>query len=333
MKPFHRLVRVIPILLALPSLGHATPLTLWIGTYAKGAEAGIYRADFDLTSGQLRRLTQAGKGENAGFLALSPQDGVLVSTASVAGSGGVTVWRRQADQSLLPMSSQATDGGVCHVSVMETGKTVLAANYGGGSVVSFALTGDQLSPRVSLIKHSGSGPNASRQKAPHAHCFTPLPGGQFAASADLGIDKTLVYKIDPASSALTSHSEASTPPGSGPRHLTAHPNGKTVYVLHELDHGVSVFDWSASTGLLSPRQVISGRPANLPPENLTSAEIRVRPDGKFVFMSTRDLSAARRDFLTVFKVLENGRLETAYHVPARVAQPRNFARARMANGW
>ena len=45
---------------------------------------------------------------------------------------------------------------------------------------------------------------------------------------DLGIDKIITYEVK--DSTLTEVNRLSVNPGSGPRHITFHPNGKYAYV-------------------------------------------------------------------------------------------------------
>ena len=237
----------------------------------------------------------------------------------------MAVWKIDSAKALTLLNSSPSGNGLCHISVAPDGRTVMGADYGKGTVVSFRFAPDAgLSPVVSTIQHEGKGPHA-RQEAPHAHAIVPLPGGAFAAAPDLGIDKVMLYRIDSATSALTSAGHVSTPPGSGPRHLAAHPNGRFLYAVNELDQSVSVFDWDAGNGKATPKQTVSARPPGLPADNLTSAEIRVRNDGKFLYTSTRDIADKGGDFLTVFAIDDAGLLAPVQHQPAIVAIPRNFA--------
>ena len=62
------------------------------------------------------------------------------------------------------------------------------------------------------------------------------PNNRFAYSADLGLDQIVCYALDAATAKLTPAAQpfVRTPPGSGPRHMTFHPNGKNLYVINEL---------------------------------------------------------------------------------------------------
>ena len=317
-------------LLGLSSPVSAKPYTVWLGTFGRGAEQGIHRATLDPETGKLSPPAKAADLSGAGFLAIAPDGKHFYATTDAKDAdgkrtGGVAALRRKEDGALEVMNVQPTGGGVCHVSVHPSGKCLFAANYGGGSVVSFPIKEDgSLGPRASFIQNEGKGPNASRQEGPHAHSITTLPGGRFAAAPDLGIDKVMIYEINTATAALTPHNFAATRPGSGPRHLAVAPDGKTVFVVGELDQSVSTFTWDAEKGALTTASVAEGRPAGWEAKDLTSAEVRVRPDARFVYSSTRDLSDQRRDFLTVFRLGQGGVLTPIQHQKAVVGFPRNF---------
>src|SRR5947208_1478584 len=75
---------------------------------------------------------------------------------------------------------------------------------------------------------------------------------KFAFVADLGLDKVLIYKFDPAKGTLTSNDppEVKLAPGAGPRHFAFHPNGKYAYVINEIDMTVSAMAYDPTTGKL-----------------------------------------------------------------------------------
>lgn len=317
-------------LLAAP-LVRSAPLDLWIGTFAEGEAGGVYHAKFDTGNGTLTAPARVAKTDRAGFLALSPDGRHAVTTANLPEetgakpTGHVVVWRVVETGPWEEVARAATGGGVCHVSFFPDGRTILAANYGGGSVASFVFSSaDGTLRRVSLIEHEGRGPH-ERQKQAHAHAFVPLPGGKHAAAPDLGSDAVVVYEIDPKTSAIREVSRATTPAGAGPRHLAIGRDQKSIHVVNELDQTVSVFDWSVEKAELKPRLVVPGRPEELAADGLTSAEIRVHPNGQWVYSSTRDLTDQGRDFITVFAIGLDGVMRPIQHAPAGVKIPRNFA--------
>ena len=98
---------------------------------------------------------------------------------------------------------------------------LVVANYGGGSFATFPLDGNgSIGPRRAFILFSGTGPNAQRQEAPHAHSAVFSPDNRFVLIDDLGTDRTMVYAVI----AKASVEPARVPfggadPGAGPRHL------------------------------------------------------------------------------------------------------------------
>ena len=90
------------------------------------------------------------------------------------------------------------------------------ANYNGGSVASLPVRADGgLDPAVTVDQHHGSSVHPTRQKGPFGHCIEPDPTNQFALSADLGIDKILIYKLDPVRGTLRRTSRLSRKPPRG----------------------------------------------------------------------------------------------------------------------
>ena len=61
----------------------------------------------------------------------------------------------------------------------------LAANYSGGSVISYPLAEDGALGQVgSFVQHTGSSSGGRRQVAPHAHRFKISADGRFAFAYD-----------------------------------------------------------------------------------------------------------------------------------------------------
>ena len=119
--------------------------------------------------------------------------------------GGVTAFALDAKGgSLAKLNAQSTVGdGPCHLAVDRTGRTLLVANYGGGSVVAFPIADDgRIAKAKSFIQHEGSSANKARQSGPHAHGVVVDAANRFAVVTDLGLDRLFVYKLDPAKAVL-----------------------------------------------------------------------------------------------------------------------------------
>jgi 6-phosphogluconolactonase len=207
--------------------------------------------------------------------------------------------------------------------VDKTGKTVLVANYGGGSVAALPIAADgRLGKATAAIQHKGSSVNQQRQSAPHAHSINIDSSNRFAVAADLGLDKLLIYRLDAAKGTLTPNDPpfASVAPGSGPRHFAFHPNGKFAYVINEMLCTVTAFSFDEKTGSLRELQTITTLPHEVR-SGYSTAEIVAHPSGKFLYGSNRG-----HDSIALFAVdTETGKLTALGHEPTGGKTPRNFA--------
>jgi 6-phosphogluconolactonase len=305
-------------------------LRVYIGTYTGGASRGIYTAQFNTDTGELSTPELAVEAKNPAFLALHPTLHVLYAVNEMDNFGGqkagaVSAFRMEEPTGRLTLLNQQPSSGTgpCHLSVGRSGGCVLVANYGSGSVAALPLRGDgQLADAGTSIQHQGSSVNRQRQAGPHAHFILPAPGNQFALACDLGLDNVLVYRLKSAAPLLSPNDppSATVKPGSGPRHLAFHPNGRFVYLINELSSTLTAFFYEARTGTLKELQTVSTLPDDFSGMN-TCAEVQVHPSGKFVYGSNRgDNSIAG---FAVDPV--SGKLTFLERQPTEGKTPRHFA--------
>lgn len=193
---------------------------------------------------------------------------------------------------------------------------------GGGSVASLPIgeDGELAQPLRQSSTPARAWTQADRNRhTPHS--INPSPDNAFAVAADLGLDKVLVYKLDPSAGTLTANKppSASTTPGEGPRHFAFHPSGKYAYVINEMDCTVTAFDYDAKRGVLMPKQTVSNLPGDEKvKEGYSTAEVQVHPSGKFVYGSNRG-----HDTISVFAVNEkDGTLKQIQNVSTEGSTPR-----------
>lgn len=314
-----------------PTLAQAEE-TMWayIGTYTGKGSQGIYVAEFDLASGQLDKPSLAAKLDNPSFLAIHPSGKYLYAAGEIGNfqgkkAGAVSALEIDASTGKLTLLNQQSSmgAGPCYVTVDRSGKVALVANYGGGSIASLPIGSDgKLAEAASAIQHEGSSVNKSRQESPHAHSINVDPDNRFAFAADLGLDKVLIYKLDPATARLSANDPAyaATPPGGGPRHFAFHPSGKYAYVCNELTSSVTAFSYDAATGALTTLHTLSTLPEGYDKPGNSTAEIQVHPSGKFVYVSNRG-----HDSLAIFAINEaTGKLTAVGHESTGGKTPRNF---------
>jgi 6-phosphogluconolactonase len=304
-------------------------LLAYFGTYTNNMKSkGIYCYKLDLASGKLTELGVTEGIKNPSFVAIHPSGKYLYSVSEVndadgkpAGAVAAFTLDRKTGK-LTPLNHQSSEGqGPCHVNVDKTGHCALVANYGSGSVAALPIKADgSLEKAVSAIQHEGSSVVPNRQAGPHAHSFNISSDNRFAFAADLGLDKILIYKLDPAKATLTPNQPAfaATPPGGGPRHFAFHPSGRFAYVCNEIKSSVTAFTYDADKGTLTQIQTISTLPEET--KGNSTAEIQVHPSGRFVYCSNRG-----HDSLAIFTIDEKtGQLTAAGHQKTLGRTPRNF---------
>lgn len=305
---------------------------LYIGTYTDEKRAeGIYLVRFDTRTGALRQVGAVNAGANPSFLAIHPNGRFLYAVNEVEErggkkTGGVSAFAIDgAAGGLTKLGEQASEGSApCYVSVDRRGKSVLVANYSGGSVAMLPIQGDGALGAATMIdRHQGKipGPNAERQEAPHAHCIVTDPSNRFALSADLGLDRVFVYRLgdDAATWAVTDSAEARLRPGSGPRHIAFHPTMPLVYVANELDSTVTTVRFDRGNGGLSPIDTRSTLPVGWHGTSY-AADIHVAPLGNVIYVSNRGHNS-----IAVFSVAGNGALALEQTIPTEGDWPRNFS--------
>ena len=310
---------------------------VFVGTYTgpKTGSQGIYAfrlrvaGQADARRYSLEPLGLAAETPSPSFLEVDARRGLLFAvneTSEFNGqqTGAVSAFRiDRASGKLTLINQQPSMGtGPCHLVLDRTGRHLLVANYGGGSVSVIPVAGDgRLGEPTSVVQHTGSGVNPQRQKGPHAHCMVVDPANRFVFACDLGLDKVLVYRFDAAKGTLTPHDvpHAEVKPGSGPRHMVFSPDGTFAYVNNEMLSTVSVFRYAPEKGVLTHAQDITTLPANYEGRSST-AEIEVHPSGRYLYVSNRG-----HDSIAVFDIdTAKGTLTTSGVQETGGRTPRHF---------
>jgi len=308
--------------------------TMWLyaGTYTRGKtpSEGIYLLEFDLASGRLTAKGVAARLADPSFLAIHPSRKFLYAVNELdkfnsRKGGGVSALGIDPASGILTLLNQQSSvgSGPCHLTVDRTGKNVLVANYGSGSVACLPIQADgALSAASSFLQHEGKSVDSGRQEGPHAHSINLDQANRFAIAADLGLDRVFVYQLDAGKGTLTPNDPpfATVAPGSGPRHFAFHPGGRFGYVISEMANTVTAFAYDADRGALTEIQTISTLPPSFQGKSYT-AEVQVHPSGKFLYGSNRG-----HDSIAIFTVdPATGRLTAAGHQATLGKNPRNFA--------
>ena len=298
----------------------------YVGTYTDNGSEGIYRFGIDLVTGKLHSNGLAALSENPSYLALTKDGKYLLAVRETQDENnqkmGYIELFNVDEAGNLSSVNKVSSGGAhpCHVAVNGEG-AVLASNYTGGNVALMRLepTGE-LSEVRSIDQHTGKGPAAERQEKPHVHSALFEPAGKRIFVADLGTDQIKVYNIEKSSFALkpNKYPEIKMAPGSGPRHMVIHPDGKLLFVVNELNSTVSVVQLMGN-GNFKVAETVSTLPAGFSKPN-TGADIHLSPDGNFLYVSNRGMNS-----IAIFTVLhEESKIRLIGQEDARGEMPRNF---------
>lgn len=296
---------------------------IYLGTYTRSTSKGIYAVHLDSRTGALSEPTLVAETANPSFLALSPDRSHLYAV-SESSTMAVPFAVDAATGRLTPLQAQDAGGKApCHLVVDHTERTLVLAHYHSGIVAALPIQPDgMLGAPGSIIQHTGRSVHPSRQEAPHVHSVTLSPDNRFVIVCDLGLDRVFTYALDPASARLTPAAVPFVPtaPGAGPRHAAFSPDGRFVFVINELASTLVTYGYEPATGTLTPLDTQSTLPPGFTGES-TTAEVRVHPNGRFVYGSNRG-----HDSIAVFAFdAASGRLTPLEHVPTGGKNPRNFA--------
>lgn len=298
---------------------------VFVGSYNWDAQKegiGVYQ--LDTAAGQLTKVAGIKGVRNPSFLTLSGDGKFLYACtdSKTANAGSVSSFAVN-DTSLTFLNKQSSCGeNPVYVSVHKSGKWLVNANYTAGTMSVYRiLPQGQLDTAVQTISYSGNSINKERQDHAHIHSSVFSPDGRYLFLTDLGTDKIYYYPFDASKNKPLQQAGrkiVNTVPGSGPRHLTFHPNGKMAYCVEELAGYVSVY--RLKNGKLDCIQRTAAHNASIT-TGFESADIHISPDGKFLYASNR----GKENNIAIFSIQPDGRIRLLACEPTGGDYPRTFA--------
>ena len=309
---------------------------------------GIFALEVSANGASLNLLSHVLEPKQAGYLAYVKSSSTLyaVDERKTDGRGPVgpaasvhAFAINPQDASLRWLNSSVTVGPYpTFLAVDETRQIVISANHGSfehtervvqnadgrwmteyhyddSTVVMYALERDgKIGPicDVQVLSGHGKDPNSSPQAgghgqaSAHAHCAVIDPSSQFLLVCDKGTDQILVFRLGKKLELASTHQ---MPAETGPRHLAFDPGSNRAFVTLEFASEIASFDFDATTGELRllDQQSTVGSDYTGPNE---PAEVRVHPNGKFVYVNNRG-----EDSVAWFPIGSGGTLSRLGHVP------------------
>jgi 6-phosphogluconolactonase len=285
----------------------AAPVSAKTYVYVSDAADGVIDAyTMDKGNGALTSLGKTEAGKLVMPMAVSPSKKHLYAVVRSEPFKVVTYAIDPATGALAQKASAPLPDSMAYVSTDRTGRFLFTASYGGDKVA------------VSPIGESGLAEGAALQVIPtgrNAHAILPDATNRFVYATNLGANQILQFLFDAKTGTLTANDPPALKarPDAGPRHPVFSPDGKYLYVLHELSGTVAQLAVDPAKGTLSEIDSIGSVPpeAGLVPgvaqapagtaapaaapkpddkPKIWAADIQIAPNGKFLYATERTTS-------------------------------------------
>lgn len=268
----------------------------YIGTYTTGRSQGIYRFTFDPDTGALSEPILFVAVRNPKCVAR--KGSILASAIELEGRAGVALW--DARHPCTPPFSMCCPEKQTPCHLRFSGSSLLAANYHEGLFTVYRTDSHNLSCATQIACGEKAG------------CHQSLGRRGFILVPCLEQDQVRIFdrKFSPRGVILF-------PAGSGPRHGIFHPKDRTLWMVTERSHELYHFNYADTRYQLL--QQVSILPKDHPEYAAsTTAAIRLSPDGRFLYTSTRGA-----DIMSVFALDADG-AHLIQKVPCGGKHPRDF---------
>ena len=264
----------------------------------------------DLASGELSAVQTVPVTRTVMPLAVSPDRKVLYAALRSEPYTVASFRIDPASGKLTQIGASPLPDSMAYIATDRSGRHLFAASYGGHKMSVGRIGADGVAGPAAQVLPTGQ----------NAHAVLVDPANRSLFVTNLGADAVMQWRFDAASGELTPNTPAifGTRAKAGPRHMVFHPNGRTVYLLNELDAGVDVLAFDPGKGTLSLVQTLSTLPAGFNGKPW-AADLHLTPDGRFLYTSERTTST-----LAAFAVdPASGQLKLLSHAETE-KQPRGF---------
>lgn len=269
--------------------------TGYIGTYASPKSHGIYRFFFDTETGELSKPELFYEGRDMKCAAFSK--GLLAAPVQREGTAGVVLLDTEHRGRVVAEANFEKETS-CYLLLED--EYLYSANFHEGHVLVCRRDNGalELAHRTSFGREAG--------------CHQVLCRGQLLLVPCMNLDRVALLDRERD---FTEAGSIDFPPGSGPRHGVFDHRGRWLYVVTQFSHEVYAFQVE-DAGFRQEGAYPIFENAGLP--GAETAAVRLSPDGRFLYVSTRGANV-----LTVF-ALNDGDLTRLQQVSCRGDHPRDF---------
>lgn len=295
--------------------------TYLVGTYTTTQDQGIEILNFNQENMVLSAKVAASGIKDPSFV-IANRDRSLIFAVESSVVGKVSSYTFNQNQQSLELIQTVESFGnhPCYIALDNSERLLAVANYESGDFSIYAVESGGKLLFKQLVKHHGSSTNKHRQNSAHVHSLVFHPNSKQLIVTDLGTDKIYIYDVNfsstnPITPAYPAYFKVAD--GSGPRHLIVHPNGKVLYVVHELTGEIGIYFYE--DGKITHA---STQPLTTPKfkGDVQAAEVRISADGNFIYASNRGTA----NDISVFKINPDGTLQLTQQISTGGKTPRNF---------
>ena len=273
---------------------------------------------FSVEGGALLRSNEVDLEGNSGTMAIAPDRRFLYVNTSLPTSGSgkgkkhsaaIATFSVTSEGALREINRAASGWSGGYLSVHPSGKFLAGNHYGTGKAGVWKLSKDRVYRGEPVVEFE-------LEKRAHSAVFSP--DGRFLFVPATGPNKIFQLVFQPGAGYLVPNQPSSAPGPLGekearqPRHLLFHPRKNIAYTTNERERpGVGSWEFDPEKGLLRSLEGIPSAAGN--EEGMTTADLQMTPDGRFLYVSNRDIlnrdEAEGRDAIALFSTEEEtGRL-------------------------
>jgi len=242
------------------------------------SQSSFTRFVMDSATGKLQRRDDLKLASPAGPVAVDAREQILF--VSMRDRSQLASFRIDRKSGLLEaVADVPLESDACYISTDRTDRYLLSSYYGAGIVTVHAIdsTGFISAKPVDRIV-----------TAEHAHSIRTDISNSFVFVPHTNPANMIAqFQFDQATGKLSGSTPRcyAPPTPEGPRHMCFHPKLDVLYTVNENSSTVSGYKLDRESGTLAGIQTLSMLLSDV--EENTGAEIKITPDGRFLFASNR----------------------------------------------